>query len=108
VFWSRNTELGIGTYWTTEGLDFESRNLKNFFFLTRSRQTLFSSRLFSNGLITYAVGVLMTGKAKGSVNYTTRYNSVRFEVFTTVTMKNGVFWDVTPCGSCKNRHFGGT
>jgi hypothetical protein len=23
------------------------------------------------------------------------------------TMKNGVFWDVTPCGSCKNRRFGG-
>jgi hypothetical protein len=23
-------------------------------------------------------------------------------------MKNGVFWDVTPCGSCKNRCFGGT
>jgi hypothetical protein len=22
--------------------------------------------------------------------------------------KNGVFWDVTPCGSCKSRHFGGT
>jgi hypothetical protein len=21
----------------------------------------------------------------------------RFEVFTAVTMKNGVFWDVTPC-----------
>jgi hypothetical protein len=33
---------------------------------------------------------------------------VRFEVFTAVTMKNGVFWDVTPCGSCKNRRFGGT
>jgi hypothetical protein len=33
---------------------------------------------------------------------------VRFEVFTVVTMKNGVFWDVTPCGSCKNRRFGGT
>jgi hypothetical protein len=33
--------------------------------------------------------------------------SVRFEVFTAVTMKNGVFWDVTPCGSCKNRRFGG-
>jgi hypothetical protein len=27
-------------------------------------------------------------------------NYVRFEVFTAVTMKNGVFWDVTPCGSC--------
>jgi hypothetical protein len=25
-----------------------------------------------------------------------------------VTMKNDVFWDVTPCGSCKNRSFGGT
>jgi hypothetical protein len=22
-------------------------------------------------------------------------------------MTNGVFWDVTPCGSCKNRRFGG-
>jgi hypothetical protein len=33
---------------------------------------------------------------------------VRFEVFTAVTMKNAVFWDVTPCGSCKNRRFGGT
>jgi hypothetical protein len=28
--------------------------------------------------------------------------NVRFEVFTAVTMKNGVFCDVTPCGSCKN------
>jgi hypothetical protein len=33
---------------------------------------------------------------------------VRFEVFTAVTMKNGVFWDGTPCCSCKNRRFGGT
>jgi hypothetical protein len=33
---------------------------------------------------------------------------VTFEVFTAVTMKNGVFWDVTPCGSCKNRRLGGT
>jgi hypothetical protein len=31
--------------------------------------------------------------------------SVRDKV---VVMKNGVFWDVTPCGSCKNRRFGGT
>jgi hypothetical protein len=23
------------------------------------------------------------------------------------TVKNGVFWDVMPCGSCKNRRFGG-
>jgi hypothetical protein len=33
---------------------------------------------------------------------------VRLEVFTAVTVKNGVFWVVTPCGSCKNRRFGGT
>jgi hypothetical protein len=26
---------------------------------------------------------------------------VRFEVSTVVTKKNGVFWDVTLCGSCK-------
>jgi hypothetical protein len=25
-----------------------------------------------------------------------------------IIMKNGVFWVVTPCGSCKNRRFGGT
>jgi hypothetical protein len=25
---------------------------------------------------------------------------LRFEVFTVLTMKNAVFWDVTPCGSC--------
>jgi hypothetical protein len=24
------------------------------------------------------------------------------------TMKNVVFWDVEPCGSCRNRRFGGT
>jgi hypothetical protein len=33
---------------------------------------------------------------------------VRFEVLTVVTMKNGVFWVVKPCGSCKNQRFGGT
>jgi hypothetical protein len=33
---------------------------------------------------------------------------VRFEAFTAVTMKNGVFWDITQCDSCKNRRFGGT
>jgi hypothetical protein len=33
---------------------------------------------------------------------------VRFEVFMAVTMKNGVLWDVLPCGSYKSRRFGGT
>jgi hypothetical protein len=30
------------------------------------------------------------------------------EAFMAVTMKNAVFWDVTPCGSCKNRRLEGT
>jgi hypothetical protein len=33
---------------------------------------------------------------------------VRFEVFMAVSMKNDVFWDVMPCGSCEKRCFGGT
>jgi hypothetical protein len=33
---------------------------------------------------------------------------LRCEVFTAVTMKNVIFWDVTPCGSCKDRRFEGT
>jgi hypothetical protein len=38
--------------------------------------------------------------------YRNKYiNYIRSEVFTAVTMKNGIFWDVTPCGSCKNRRF---
>jgi hypothetical protein len=37
-----------------------------------------------------------------------RYIFVRFDVFTAVTMKNAVFWDVTPCRYCVNRRFGGT
>jgi hypothetical protein len=32
---------------------------------------------------------------------------VRFEVFTAVTMKNVVFWDVAPCISCVNRRLEG-
>jgi hypothetical protein len=28
-------------------------------------------------------------------------SDIRFEVFTAVTMKNGVFWVVTPCASCR-------
>jgi hypothetical protein len=33
---------------------------------------------------------------------------VRYKVFTAVTMKNAVFWDVAPCRSSVNRRFGGT
>jgi hypothetical protein len=33
---------------------------------------------------------------------------LRFEVFTAVTMKNAVFWDVTLFGASKNQRFRGT
>jgi hypothetical protein len=33
---------------------------------------------------------------------------IGFEVFTAVTMKNAVIWDVAPCRSCLDRRFGGT
>jgi hypothetical protein len=33
----------------------------------------------------------------------TGYCYGRFEVFTAVTMENVVIWDITTCGSCKNR-----
>jgi hypothetical protein len=33
---------------------------------------------------------------------------LRFWVFTAMTMKNAVFWDVALCGSCKNQRFRGT
>jgi hypothetical protein len=47
-------------------------------------------------------------KAAAKSRFTDGGKVVRFEVFTAVTMKNGVFCVVTPCGSCKNRRFGGT
>jgi hypothetical protein len=46
-----------------------------------------------------------------SVHITTLLHSpvglccARFEVFTAVTTKNAIFWDVTSCGSCKKRFF---
>jgi hypothetical protein len=36
------------------------------------------------------------------MQYVSSYHMIR------LNQKNGVFWDVTPCGSCNNRRFGGT
>jgi hypothetical protein len=41
------------------------------------------------------------GKVKGLL---LPLSFVGFEVFTAVTMKNTIFWDDTPYGSCKNRN----
>jgi hypothetical protein len=61
----------------------------------------------TSSLVAVALAVSLVKPIHGMfVVYDSR--TVRFEVFTVVTMKNGVFWDVMPCGSCKNRRFGGT
>jgi hypothetical protein len=38
----------------------------------------------------------------------TKLKHVRFEVSTAVTMMIIIFWEMTPCGSYKNRRFGGS
>jgi hypothetical protein len=53
--------------------------------------------------------VLWQSGTKGEISSLPKEkNYIRFEVFTAVTMKNAVFWDETPCDSCKNGRFGGT
>jgi hypothetical protein len=53
--------------------------------------------------VTIHLPLIIIGEPSGRKSYRgEKIQSVRFEVFTAVTMKNGVFWDVTPCGSCKN------
>jgi hypothetical protein len=52
--------------------------------------------------------VVASEEARKLGTYPMMQEYVRFEVITAVTMKDAVFWDVTQCGSCKNRGFGGT
>jgi hypothetical protein len=37
-----------------------------------------------------------------------KVNTKVFMIPNRISLKNGVFWDVTPFGSCKNRRFGRT
>jgi hypothetical protein len=50
-------------------------------------------------LLAYADDVNLLGGNIDNINKNTE-TYVRFEGFMVVTTKNGVFWDVTPCGSC--------
>jgi hypothetical protein len=47
-----------------------------------------------------------------AVNFATSkiliFKNTMFPHATFINIKNGVFWVVTPCGSYKNRRFGGT
>jgi hypothetical protein len=44
----------------------------------------------------------LKGKIWGWGEVIKQNKGVRFEVFTAMTMKNVIFWDVTPHGLCKN------
>jgi hypothetical protein len=48
------------------------------------------------------------GNSYQKLLHTTNKLLVRFEVFTVMTMKNAVLWDVAPCRYCVNRPFGRT
>jgi hypothetical protein len=60
--------------------------------------------------LTLKMEVICSSKTVGSLEGVNSniFLYVRFEDFTAATMKNGIIWDVTLCGSCKNQHFGGT
>jgi hypothetical protein len=87
---------------------------------TQSRQTYLSTFPDGQGLSTclrhkYAVGqeeskqYFREDTLLAKIGTPRKINSgdyVRFEFFAAVTMKNGVFWDVTPCGSCKKLRLG--
>jgi hypothetical protein len=53
--------------------------------------------LYDNNILNFFVNIFVNNTC-----------GVRFEVFTAVTIKKPIFLDVAPCGSCKNRRFGGT
>jgi hypothetical protein len=48
--------------------------------------------------VSYIYLVSVTRFLHARMEITKKCSSVRLEVFMVVTMKNGVFWDVTPCG----------
>jgi hypothetical protein len=48
------------------------------------------------------------GTKSQKASMTSRFLLVKSVLRTTSWLKNGVFWEITPCGSCKNRRFGGT
>jgi hypothetical protein len=41
--------------------------------------------------------------AREELKFLQTRDNVGFDIFTAVTMKNAVFCDLTPCGSCNNR-----
>jgi hypothetical protein len=106
----KNTNITSGQYSLSKELDRKLNTLRPERGLKRGADQLIRH-------ICNIWGRMSTGISKPSSYFTgntlrLRYRAQpvykRFNVFTAVTMKNAVFRDVTPCGCCKNRRFGGT
>jgi hypothetical protein len=69
--------------------------------------TLFAQKLVCAYIVDKTLGWVCDMGWKDCVLTKLQY-VVRFEVFTAMTMKNAICCDVKPCGSCKDRNFGGT
>jgi hypothetical protein len=54
----------------------------------------------------FSIRLMCLVRQKVSIDFTKTV--LRKVARSTPDVKNGVFLDVTPCGSCKNRRFGGT
>jgi hypothetical protein len=65
------------------------------------QSTACGSKARQPDLVNYSLTPMLTGSEVAS------QREVKFGVFTAVTMKNFLFWDVTPCDSFKNRGFRG-
>jgi hypothetical protein len=57
---------------------------------------------YESVLATYMHGYYIARGRSCNILPVIMLHAVRFEAFTAVTMKNAVFWDVTPCDSCTN------
>jgi hypothetical protein len=71
--------------------------MKNAVFWHIDRVTLVITDV-SKDRIAYIVKVTRIGELGTTLAVTSNRSTLRRN-----TMKNGVLWDVTPCGSCKNR-----
>jgi hypothetical protein len=69
-------------------------------------------RVFSvSSLLTPLLAIYVAGYisfAVPALPFENTFHFIGFQVFTSVTMTNVVFWDVKPCGFITNRRFGGT
>jgi hypothetical protein len=75
-------------------------------FIDITRLDNYSIRFIINGLSHHDTQSITLNTVNMSV-HAKQFKLIK-KLTNTINMKNGVFWDVTPCGSCKSRRFRGT